>query len=212
VKTKLTHAPAVALVALAAALTAGCGEFIRQDRAPTQVVVQALEAQSGAEPGVFSGTLNSDVVTVVRRQVGEEQVDVPTVFNDSGRVTFSLILKDPGIPNTTNVPSPINQVTINRYRVTYRRADGRNTPGVDVPFPFDSALTVTVPASGTVQAGFELVRHVAKEEAPLRALAASEVLITTIATVEFFGRDLAGNDVMTTANIGITFGNFGDPQ
>jgi hypothetical protein len=212
VKTKLTHASTIVLVALVASLTAGCGEFIRQDRAPTVVVVNALEASSGADPGTFGGTLNSDVITVVTRDVNGQQVSVPTVFNDSGRVTMSLVLKDPGIPGAAQAPSAINQVTINRYRVTYRRADGRNTPGVDVPFPFDSALTVTVPPTGTVQAGFEIVRHVAKEEAPLRALAVSEVLITTIAQVEFFGRDQAGHDIMATANIGITFGNFGDPE
>jgi hypothetical protein len=211
-KTKLTHTSTIVLVALVASLTTGCGEFIRQDRAPTVVVVNAFEAASGAEPDEFGGTLNSDVITVVQREVGDQQIQVPTVFNDAGRVTFSLILKDPGVPGVTSLPSAINQVTINRYRVTYRRADGRNTPGVDVPFPFDSALTVTVPPTGTVQAGFELVRHVAKEEAPLRALAVSAVLITTIAQVDFFGRDQAGNDIMTTANIGITFGNFGDPQ
>ena len=47
----------------------------------------------------------------------------------------------------------------------YIRADGRNTPGVDVPYGFDGALTATVSGSTTV--GFELVRHIAKEEAPL---------------------------------------------
>ena len=50
------------------------------------------------------------------------------------------------------------------------RADGRNTPGVDVPYGFDGAFTATV-SGGEPTVGFELVRHIAKEEAPLAALA-----------------------------------------
>ena len=58
-------------------------------------------------------------------------------------------------------------MTISRYRVVYRRTDGHNTPGVDVPFPFDSAVTFTVTGDGG-STGFNLVRHSAKQEAPLR--------------------------------------------
>ena len=48
--------------------------------------------------------------------------------------------------------------------------DGRNTPGVDVPYPFDGALTVT--ALGRALTGdFTLVRVQAKVEAPLRRCA-----------------------------------------
>jgi hypothetical protein len=193
-------------------LVSGCGDFVRQGSGPVSIVVDSLEAASGADPDTFGGTLNSDVITVVQRQVNGQQTGVPTIFNDVGRVTMRLLLKDQGAPGVTSVPSPINEVTITRYRVTYRRADGRNTPGVDVPFPFDGAVTFTIPAQGTVQTGFELVRHVAKQEAPLSALASSAVGITTITEVQFFGHDQAGHDVLATGNIGIIFGNFGDPN
>jgi hypothetical protein len=109
-------------------------------------------------------------------------------------------------------PSPLNAITINRYRIVYRRADGRNAPGVDVPFPFDSAMTFTVPADGEISAGFSLVRLTAKQESPLSALANSNVFIQTIADITFYGRDQAGNDVSVTGSIGISFGNFGDPE
>src|SRR5262249_8746698 len=97
-------------------------------------------------------------------------------------------------------------------RVQYRRSDGRNTPGVDVPNPFDSGLTVTVPADGTVTSGFDIVRNVAKQEAPLSTLRTGETFISTIAEVTFYGHDQAGNEVSVTGSIGITFGNFADPQ
>jgi len=200
------------LVTAACAVTAGCGDVVRQGRAPVQLVITALEAASGAEPEQFGGTLLSDVVTLVEREVNGQQVDVPTTFNDLAEVTMSLILKDPGQPGTTTSPSTINQVTITRYRVVYRRSDGRNTPGIDVPFPFDSGVTFTVPASGTVSAGFQIVRHTAKQEAPLAALVFNPDVIATLAEVTFYGRDQAGNDISATGTIGIDFGNFGDPE
>lgn len=211
-RANLRHAVLVIVVIAAASVTVSCGEYVRQGNSPVQVVITLLEGASGATPDRFGGTLDSDVLTIVNRTIGGQQVQIPTIFNDVGRVTMRLNLKDQGVPGVTNLPSPINEVTFSRYRVSYRRADGRNTPGIDVPFPFDSGITFTVPSAGTAAAGFELVRHVAKQEAPLAALVASSVMITTIAEVSFFGRDQAGHDVIASGTIGIIFGNFGDPQ
>jgi hypothetical protein len=188
----------LAVVTALAGTSAACGDFIRQDRAPVTLVIDSLQAAPVLST-IFAGTLQSDVITIVDGVSG--------IFSDSARVTMRLVMKDVG-----TAPSPINAVTIERYRVTFRRADGRNTPGVDVPFPFDSGVTFTVPSAGTVTAGFELVRHVAKEEAPLMALRSSAVVISTVADVTFFGRDQAGNELSVTGSIGVQFGNFGDPR
>jgi len=94
--------------------------------------------------------------------------------------------------------------------VEYIRADGRNTPGVDVPYAFDSALTGTIPAGGTVTLGFELVRSAAKLESPLVQLKTSPNIINVIARVTFYGADRVGNNVTVMGQIGIEFGNFGD--
>ena len=198
--------------ALLAVTAAGCGEVSRNGRAPAMVVIESLTAASGAEPGDFVGTLHSDVITLVTTQIDGEEVKVPTVFSDPAQVTMRLQLRDPGGVVAAQGPSPLNDVTFNRYRVTYRRADGRNTPGVDVPYPMESAITFTVPATGSAQVGFTIVRHSAKQEAPLQALGASSVIITTMADVTFYGHDLAGNEVMATGTIGVFFGNFGDPD
>ena len=187
--------PLASIVCLAATM-AGCGDFIRQDRSSVTLVIDALEAASGAAQTLtFSGTLQSDVVT----QGG--------VFSDSGRVTMRLIMKDLG-----EVASATNAVTINRYLVTFRRTDGRNTPGVDVPFPFDSAMTFTVAPGTTNVAGFELVRHNAKFEQPLLGLVNSFATLSTIADITFVGRDQAGREVSASGSIGIQFGNFADPD
>jgi hypothetical protein len=188
-----------ALVIASAALgVTGCGEYVRSSRSPSQLVIDSLTARAGGTTQSPPGTtLLSDVMT-----------DNGSIFNDTGSVTLRLQLRDPGVPGVASAPSAINEITITRYRVVYRRADGRNTPGVDVPQPFDSAFTVTVPADGTKDGGFDLVRHAAKLEAPLSTLRSGETFITSIAEVTFYGHDQAGNELSVTGSIGITFGNF----
>jgi hypothetical protein len=107
-------------------------------------------------------------------------------------------------------PSANNVVTLNRYHVAYRRADGRNTPGVDVPYPFDGAITLSVAGGGAATGTFEIVRHVAKLETPLVQLQSNGTVISTLADVTFYGTDRVGNDVNVTGSIQINFGNFAD--
>ena len=199
----------LALGAFGAALaSAGCGDLATQGRSPVQLQIMKLEASSGAEPEEFSGTLLSDVTTNVERTVNGQQVTTPTIFNDFANVEFALVMKDQGSPAS---PAPLNAVTITRYRVAYRRADGRNIQGVDVPFGFDSGMTVTVGGDGG-SANFEIVRHTAKQEPPLTVLQANGDIISTIAEVTFYGRDQAGNEISATGLIGVNFGNFADPE
>lgn len=182
-----------------AALSASCGDVVRQGSGASYLIVNAIEAASGAEPNRFSGTLQSDVLTN------------GGIFNDLGRVRFRLGLKDAGGSETPTSPTVNNFITIDRYRVDFVRADGRNTPGVDVPYGFDGAITTTVGGS-EVTAIFTLVRHQAKAEAPLGALARNLLVISTIAQIKFFGRDQAGNEVIGLANISVNFANFADPS
>ncbi len=190
-----------------AAATASCGDVVRQGAAPVMLVVDQLEGSAGnTDIQPFGNTLFSDVLTNVTSPAPcSPERPCGTVFADVGRVTLRLIPKDiTGIEPSTN-----NAVTINRYRVRYSRADGRNTPGLDIPYGFDGAATATVPASGTAQIGFELVRHVAKEESPLAQLIANPNIISTVAEVTFFGRDQVGNEISVTGFISVNFGNFG---
>jgi hypothetical protein len=200
----------VVLLTLAALASSSCGEFTREGRSPAIVVIRSLAVARGDTPDELVGNLLSDVI-VLRTSPAPCSDTSPcrTTFNDVGEVQMSLILKDPvGAAG----PSTLNQVTINRYRVEYRRTDGRNTPGVDVPFPFDSAITFTVLGDGVASMGFEIVRHVAKGEAPLKALESNGQIINTIARVTFYGRDQAGNEVSVWGDVGIDFGDFADPD
>jgi hypothetical protein len=161
-----------------------------------------LTGASGAEPDKFGNVVSSDVLTFV--QVGTTKV--PTRFEDPGEATFHLQMKD-----AANATAPANAITLTRYRVTFTRADGRNTPGVDVPYGFDGAVTQTITTTGSI--GFVLVRASSKAETPLLALIGSggSQFISAIAQVTFYGTDAAGNDVSVTGNISVSFADWGDP-
>jgi hypothetical protein len=185
------------VVCLAAA-TSSCGELTTQGQGSSYLIIEQLQAAPGAEPDKLGGNLLSDVFTVVD--------DVGGVYNDVGEATFALAMKDP-----ITSPSSANFITVNRYRVRYIRSDGRNTPGVDVPFGFDGALTATVSDQGA-SGSFEIVRHISKLEPPLMALLTNGVIISTIAEVTFYGRDQTGREVSVVGRISVDFGNFADPQ
>ena len=65
-----------------------------------------------------------------------------------------------------------------------------------------------------VSVPFEMVRHQAKREAPLRSLVNSggRLFISSIAYVTFYGTDLAGNDVQVTGTISVSFSDYADPE
>jgi hypothetical protein len=204
IKSKAVWGGALRVICAASVLgLSGCGDVVRQGSSSSYLIVNALEVASGALPNQFGGTLQSDVVTVIDGNA--------TIFNDIGRVQFALAMKDAGGAEAPTSPTTNNFITVDRYNVRYFRADGRNTPGVDVPYAFDGAFTATVGASGA-QVGFTIVRPQAKLEAPLASLAHNLLIISTIAEVTFYGRDQTGREVIATARVGIDFANFGDPK
>jgi len=188
-----------------------CGDVVRQGSSPVYLVIDQLQGIRGAvSAGTPSSTLISDVITnVTSPDPCTTASPCPTIFGDNGQVTLRAPLKDPGATAPLS-PTTNNEVTISRYHVDYIRADGRNTPGVDVPYGFDSAVTGTIPAGGSLTLGFELVRSAAKSETPLVQLKTSSNVINVIARVTFYGADRVGNNVTVTGQIGIEFGNFGD--
>jgi hypothetical protein len=209
---KLQSFSLVVVAALAGA-SASCGQYVRdQGRSPSQLVIESLIGIPGDAPSQKSNTMISDVETLITEPSPQCTKDDPcrTWLNDQGEAKFSLVLKDPGSPGTDTSPSALNSVTLTQYHVEFKRSDGRNAQGIDVPYAFDSAVTVTVPASGTATVDFDLVRHDAKKESPLISLICSATcppMISTIAEVTFYGRDQAGNNVSVKGSLGVTFGD-----
>jgi hypothetical protein len=197
---RMTRAAALLLGVAATGLVAGCSETVRTGQASSYLVLQRLEGASGADAGAsFQSVLRSDVLTK------------GSIYEDNGRVTLTIAMRD--VTNPTG-PSANNLITLNRYRVEYRRTDGRNTPGEDVPYPVEGAIGVTVTDQST-SVVFTLVRAQAKLEKPLVTLAGSNggaLIISTIADVTFFGKDQTGRDVTVTGSMSVNFADWADPE
>lgn len=205
------HRFAALALAASALVTSACGEVARTGRAPALLQIVRLEGASGANDSQYGTVVFSDVITLVRQTPpGGTEIQVGKTFGDLGRVEFRIQPKDPSITE----PSPLNAITLSQYRVVFRRSDGRNTQGVDVPYAFDGAMTFTVPQSGSATGSFALVRHQAKSEPPLRNMAynGGAQMISTVAEITFYGKDQAGNDVVASGMMSVNFGDFSDPQ
>ena len=202
------------LVAVTLALGGGisCGGANENGRSPSYLYIEALTAASGAKPDTYANVLESDVITNVKVQVGGQETYQPTVYEDSGRVTLRMSLKDVGAPNVPTTPTSTNAITVTRYHVEFRRTDGRSQQGVDVPYAFDGGATGTFDANGGTLT-FALVRAQAKLEEPLKALrgGGGAILLSTIAEVTFYGHDQNGNSVSVTGQISVNFADWGDP-
>lgn len=192
--------------------TPACSSLLTQGNASSYLIINALQASTGREPDKFAGVLASDVLTYVKKDDGTgNQVLVATVFADNLSVEFALGMKNPGGADSPNEPSTTNFITVTRYHVQFVRSDGRNTEGVDVPYAFDGAATVTVGKDGG-RATMTLVRVQSKSEAPLKALAgAFGPSISTIAEITFYGKDQTGRDVSVVGKISVNFADWGDP-
>lgn len=201
--------PARIAIALACLISsAGCGgELLRTGRSPVFLTITKVDAAKGDDDSTFSAFLLSDVQTIVEVTINGVTTRVPTIFNDNARLSIRVDAKNQSIET-----NPLNAVTLTRYHVNFRRTDGRNTPGVDVPYSFDGGVTVTIDAGQTVDIPIELIRHQAKLEPPLRNMIGLGGLgfISTIAEITVYGRDQNGNEMLATANLDVQFGDFAD--
>jgi hypothetical protein len=192
----LAHATRL-LAGMACALaTVSCGsELLRTGRAPVFLQIDSLQGGAGETRG---NPVLADVATE------------GSAINEVGEAIISVVAKDQ-TGNTTT--SPLNTVTVTRYRVEYFRADGRNTPGVDVPFAIDGGVARSLQVGSPDTVVFDLVRHGAKLEPPLRNLRnlGGNLIINTIARVTFFGRDQNGNEVSVSGQLDVVFADFPDP-
>ena len=206
-RTILVTAGRLAGAAACVVSLASCGgEMLRTGRSPMFLVVEGMEAVAGGG-GSPSAFLLSDVQTLVDQTVGGVATKVPTIFNDSATATIRSVGKNPDATTTS-----INGITLTRYRVSFRRTDGRATPGVDVPYSFDGGLGISIAPDSSAAVAFEIVRHQAKLEPPLKNLAGGGGLgfISTIAEITFYGHDQNGNEVTVTGRMDVQFGDFAD--
>lgn len=196
------------VLALVLSLSPGCitePDTVTNDASNVIVQIETMQGQAVDDqgPGTTGDDLFSDVCFAAAVGAG------CSVFNDNGIVTMLAFPKDRSQLSTEDVG--INSVQFERYRVTYVRADGRNVPGVDVPYPFDGAANFLVPPDGitTVVRSFLIVRHQAKVESPLREIQANlSAILSVLARIDFYGHDGAGRTVTVTGYLNISFADF----
>lgn len=190
-----TMAARLLLAATLASGSAACGsEMLRTGRSPVYLIVSSIGSNGNS-------ILRSDVQVATGGSA--------SVVDDVATATLRVEQKN---PTETGSTSTLNTVTINRYHVEYRRTDGRNTPGVDVPYAFDGGTSVSIGPNDQGIVTFQIVRHQAKLEPPLKNLASAggQVVISTIAEITFYGFDQNGNEISIVGHMDVVFGDFPD--
>jgi hypothetical protein len=122
--------------------------------------------------------------------------DVSTPINDIGMAEINALPLDPLLETT--LATPYMDVLIDQIDVEFKRTDGRNVEGVDVPYRFTAPMSFLATINGSATIPFMLIRHVAKLEAPLFAL--REIwnqgkVLQLVACVTFHGKDTGGHRV-----------------
>jgi len=137
-----------------------------------------------------------------------------SIFNDNG---VALVEADPLDPSLVKITtSPYMDVLVDQIDVEFRRTDGRNVEGVDVPYRFTQPMSVLVRITGNSEISFVLIRHVAKMEAPLfqlRYVNSQEYVLQLVAVVTIHGTDGAGNRVApVTGYVNVWCADFADEE
>lgn len=186
----------LAAVVCGLSLTA-CADFATNGSGPSYLVIEGIEATAGGRDEGGGASLESDVRTD------------GSVFTDTGAATIRNVMKN---QVTTTAPTPHSSITLNHYRVRYRRTDGQNREGVDVPYGFDGATTLTIQPGATGTITFDLVRLQSKLEPPLRTLIGlgGSVVISMIAEITFYGANPGGDEVVVVGTIDVKFADYGD--
>lgn len=180
-------------------LLAGCNAMENDSTSGSMLQIVSLTGndQDGA---AGSTTVFSDVYTA------------DSIFNDNGVADIASLPLDP-LALDTQI-TPYLDVLVDQIDVEFRRTDGRNVEGVDVPYRFTQPVSMLVPIGDTVEIPFVLIRHVAKLEAPLLALrevTSQGVVLQLVAVVTIHGKDLGGHRVKpVTGYISVWCSNFAD--
>jgi hypothetical protein len=207
----LNFKPAFLLLLGLALLTyVACTEVEDNTRSASLLTVSQVVGAPGS-PGETAGTpLLSDVCD--NPNDASQDPDTCTVFNDNADVTLDNDFLQIGPGSGVGSPGFINDIVATQYRIDYVRPNGRNTPGIDVPFGIDGTMDIRVPVNGTKTVSILVVRHQAKREPPLSEITTGEgeTVITANALIQVFGHDIAGRTVNATGFLEIHWANYGE--
>lgn len=196
----------VSFIAAALLFFCSCNKLSKDTQSNSMLIIQNL---TGTD---FMGTevnfLQSDVLTVMSIKSDDDvpETNITYVKADEAEVTFTAELLS---PDTAEV-SHYSDILVTRYAVSYTRSDGKNVEGVDVPYSFEGSLSALVSVGSSTAVNFIIVREVAKLEPPLIGLldGRGDGVLQAKARVDFYGHDLANNNVTATGYLTIFFSNY----
>ncbi len=147
--------------------------------------------------------LNSDVIKI------NSDTRASYVTADVAKATLRAALLDPAPLMGASI---YNDILVTRYVVNYTRSDGKNTPGVDVPYSIEGSLSALVRIDQTTDVSFIVVRETAKLEPPLvnLAIGRADGVIVATAKIDFYGEDMTKRKVKATGYLTIEFANYID--
>jgi len=198
-------APRIAQVLAVSALAlvlAACNALENETDSMSRLIIVELTGLNAE--GTSGNYIQSDVL------FEDPATGATSIIADIASATLTAQMLD---PDPVTGISPYADIQLTGYHVSFTRADGKNTPGVDVPYPFEGSLSALVRVGSQTGVSFVIVRESAKMEQPLLSLlepTSRAEIITTIAQVDFFGHDLSNKAVKATGTISITFANYGN--
>ncbi len=190
----------ILVLIIAALFLASC---VAKEKDSTSASFLVLNSLTGNDMDGKAGstTVFSDVLT-----------NSGSIYNDNGVAEVTAQLFDPAIPIVT----PYMNVVVDQVDVEFKRPDGRNVEGVDVPYRFIQPMNMLVEIDADVQIPFVLIRHVAKLEAPLLALREIEnqsKVLQLVAKVTFHGKDVGGHRITPVSGyLSVWCANFADSE
>ena len=117
---------------------------------------------------------------------------------------MSVRTKNPSQPAT-----PVQDVRLTRYEVSYRRSDGRGVQGVDVPYTHQREHDGNRRRGGDATTfPVDLVRHQAKLLPPLSNITGLQI-VTMFADVTLSGATISGSNVSAQGSVQVTFADYG---
>ena len=142
------------------------------------------------------------------------------VFADNVTVALANRSKNPSVTDV----QVARAIDIDRYTVRYFRGDGRNTQGVDVPFPISGDLRTVIDVGNNITVQLQVVRAQAKLDPPLTNLRRGSPgplptptlsptlnqVLTVFAEITVYGRTTAGDTVSDSGTMQIDFSDYAE--
>ena len=158
-------------------------------------------------------TATGDTADFLESDVLETAMLTPTVVSDIITATLEARLKAPETVGPG--PSYQNRIVLHSYDVRYTYVDSNLTPvpSPNVPADFSGEMSVALDIDSLVDVSFVIVREQAKTESPLVDVTNQLIppgTLQVVATITFYGDDIAGNPVQATAYLTIYFAEYAD--